>query len=42
MVLTPGCAVELIRQCQQLLAGLEKAAATMQQAATNKASAQAG
>jgi hypothetical protein len=38
MVLTPSCAVELIRQCQQLLAGLEKAAA-MQQAAPAKASA---
>ena len=35
MVLTPGCAVELIRQCQQLLAALEKAAST-QQAATAK------
>jgi hypothetical protein len=42
MVLTPGCAVELIRQCQQLLAALEKAAANMQQAATDKAPAQSG
>ena len=33
MVLTPICAVELIRQCQQLMAALEKAAANMQQAA---------
>jgi hypothetical protein len=32
MVLTPMCAVDLIRQCQQLLATLEKAA-SMQQAA---------
>jgi hypothetical protein len=37
MVLTPTCAVELIRQCQQLMAALEKAAATAQQAATAKA-----
>lgn len=40
MVLTPGCAVELIRQCQQLLAALEKAAATMQQVPTARASGQ--
>jgi hypothetical protein len=39
MVLTPGCAVELIRQCQQLLAALEKAAAAMQQPATARPSA---
>ena len=39
MVLTPVCAVELIRQCQQLLAGLEKAAASTQQPASDKASA---
>jgi hypothetical protein len=39
MVLTPVCAVELIRQCQQLMAALEKAAANMQQA-TAKAPAQ--
>ena len=39
MVLTPGCAVELIRQCQQLMAALEKAAANMQQAAAVKAPA---
>jgi hypothetical protein len=32
MVLTPMCAVELIRQCQQLMAALEKAAAGAQQA----------
>ena len=36
MVLTPICAVELIRQCQQLMAALEKAAANMQQAAGAK------
>lgn len=36
MVLTPVCAVELIRQCQQLLAALEKAAANAQQAAAAK------
>jgi hypothetical protein len=42
MVLTPVCAVELIRQCQQLLAALEKAAASMQQPATDKASAPSG
>jgi hypothetical protein len=42
MVLTPGCAVELIRQCQQLLAALEKAAANMQQAAAAKPPAQSG
>jgi hypothetical protein len=36
MVLTPVCAVELIRQCQQLMAALEKAAANMQQAAAAK------
>ena len=41
MVLTPVCAVELIRQCQQLMAALEKAAANMQQAATAKSSAPA-
>ena len=41
LVLTPGCAVELIRQCQQLAAALEKAAANMQ-AATDKAPAQPG
>jgi hypothetical protein len=39
MVLTPMCAVELIRQCQQLMAALEKAAAGAQQAATAKTSA---
>ncbi|MBV8753736.1 MAG: hypothetical protein JO328_12830 [Hyphomicrobiales bacterium] len=42
MVLTPLCAVELIRQCQQLMAALEKAAATAQQAATAKAPASSG
>jgi beta-lactamase class A len=42
MVLTPVCAVELIRQCQQLLAALEKAAASTQQPATDKASAPSG
>jgi hypothetical protein len=36
MVLTPVCAVELIRQCQQLMAALEKAAANAQQAAAAK------
>ena len=36
MVLTPLCAVELIRQCQQLMAALEKAAANAQQAAAAK------
>ena len=36
MVLTPICAVELIRQCQQLMAALERAAANMQQAAAAK------
>lgn len=41
MVLTPVCAVELIRQCQQLMAALEKAAANMQQAAA-KPSAPSG
>jgi hypothetical protein len=39
MVLTPVCAVELIRQCQQLLAALEKAAANVQQTAAAKAPA---
>src|SRR5215470_4407739 len=33
MVLTPVCALELIRQSQQLFAALEKAAANIQQAA---------
>jgi hypothetical protein len=42
MVITPGCAIELIRQCQQLLAALEKAAASLQQAAAGKAPAQSG
>jgi hypothetical protein len=42
MVLTPVCAVELIRQCQQLMAALEKAAANMQQAAAAKAPAPSG
>jgi hypothetical protein len=37
MVLTPVCAVELIRQCQQLLAALEKAAASAQQATARTA-----
>jgi hypothetical protein len=41
MVLTPMCAVELIRQCQQLMAALEKAAAGAQQA-TAKAPTPAG
>src|SRR5215813_8508753 len=41
MVLTPMCAVELIRQCQQLMAALEKAAAGAQQA-TTKAQTPAG
>jgi hypothetical protein len=36
MVLTPLCAMDLIRQCQQLMAALEKAAANMQQAAAAK------
>ena len=40
MVLTPMCAVDLIRQCQQLMAALEKAAAGAQQAATAKPPAQ--
>jgi hypothetical protein len=42
MVLTPICALELIRQSQQLLAALEKAAANMQQAAAAKSPAPAG
>jgi hypothetical protein len=42
MVLTPVCAVELIRQCQQLMAALEKAAANMQQAAAAKPPASSG
>jgi hypothetical protein len=42
MVLTPVCAVELIRQCQQLLAALEKAAASTQQAAAEKVPTQSG
>ena len=36
MVLTPVCAVELIRQCQQPMAALERAAANAQQAAVAK------
>jgi hypothetical protein len=42
MVLTPVCAVELIRQCQQLLAALEKAAASVQQPATARTPAPSG
>ncbi len=42
VVLTPGCAVELIRQSQQLLAALEKAAASAQQAAAGKGAEPAG
>jgi hypothetical protein len=42
MVLTPMCAVELIRQCQQLVAALEKAAASAQQAATAKTQTPSG
>ncbi len=42
MVLTPACAIQLIRQSQQLMAALEKAAAAAQQAAGGKAAAPAG
>jgi hypothetical protein len=38
MVLTPACAMQLIRQSQQLLAAVEKAAAAVQQAAAGRAS----
>jgi hypothetical protein len=39
LVLTPACAIQLIRQSQQLMAALEKAAAAQQQTVAGKASA---
>jgi len=42
MVLTPACAIQLIRQSQQLLAALEKVAAAQQPAAAGKGPAPSG